>query len=858
MAGDMRSHEVRRRFVEHFTATGHLQLPSGSLVPPAWDQSVLITTAGMQPLKRYFLGQDEPPARRLVTVQKVFRTVDIDEVGRTAHHLTFFEMLGNFSIGDYFKRFAVEQAWTLVTAADGFGFDPDRLWATVYRGDDRVPADDEAVQLWLEVGVPPERIMRLGSDNFWQAGPVGPCGPCSELHYDRGPEFACGRPDCGPDCDCDRFIEFWNLVFMQYNMLDDGSLEPLPRPSIDTGAGLERVTMLTQDVDSVYLTDAFGDLIGVVEGWSGARYGRTPDETKALKVLADHGRAMSFLATDGIAPSNEGRGYVLRRVIRRAIQHGRRIGLDGAFTTRLHARVVELLGDAHPELREHAERVAAELAAEEERFSRTLETGGRLLDEVLAGSSAEVSADDAFRLHDTYGFPIELTVEIAGEHGKTVDEAGFAELMEGQRDRARAAVGGRVDTSDLRTDFAAEFVGYERLDATTQIGGMHERDDGSMLLKLRESPFYARGGGQVADRGWIETDAARAAVEDVVRVDDDQVVVARLEHGRLHAGERVHAQVDAGARRPTMANHTATHLLHAALRTVLGDHVAQAGSYVGPDKLRFDFRHPQPLTPDELARVEQIVNDEVVANHPVHVFVTTQEHARELGAMMLFGEKYGAHVRVVEVDGISRELCGGTHVRSTAEIGPLVITRETSSSQGVRRIEAITAGAALEHLRARAREAADLRLRVSELESELKRTAGAAPAAAGNGSGAGLVEAASEEDGIWIVAEVVQGADPDTLLGLSDSVHSRLSPAAAVLGGDGGGKAHLIASFAEAVQARGLSAVDVIREVAPIVSGRGGGRQDMARAGGSDTAALEAAVRAAADLIREQLQESGG
>jgi len=851
----MRSHEIRRRFVDHFTATGHVQLPSGSLVPPAWDKSVLITTAGMQPLKRYFLGLEDPPSQRLVTVQKVFRTVDIDEVGRTAHHLTFFEMLGNFSIGDYFKRFAVEQAWTLVTSPDGFGFDPDRLWASVYRGDENVPADEEAVALWLEVGVPPERIVRLGSDNFWQAGPVGPCGPCSELHYDRGPEFACGRPDCGPDCECDRFIEFWNLVFMQYNMLDDGSLEPLPQPSIDTGAGLERVTMLAAGVDSVYLTDAFGDLIEVIEGWSGARYGRTPEETKALKVLADHGRAMSFLATDGIEPSNEGRGYVLRRVIRRAIQHGRRIGLADGIVTRLHARVVELLGEAHPELRDHQERVAAELLAEEERFVRTLETGGRLLDDVLAGSAAEITAWDAFRLHDTYGFPIELTVEIAAEHGKTVDEAGFAELMDEQRDRARAAVGTRVDTSELRTDFMSEFVGFERLDVTTQVGAAHDRGDGSALVKLRESPFYAPGGGQVADRGWIETDSARAVVEDVVRVDSDQVVVARLEHGELHAGERVRAHVDAEARRPTMANHTATHLLQAALRQVLGEHVAQAGSYVGPDKLRFDFRHDRPMTADEIARVEQIVNDHIVANQPLHIFVTTQDHARELGATMLFGEKYGEHVRVVEVADVSRELCGGTHVRSTAEIGAFVITRETSSAQGVRRIEALTSAAALEHLRREAAEAAELRGRVGELEAELKRAGRAEPAPTSpNGADTGLIDGASEESGVWIVADVVEGADADQLLHLSDRVRAKLSPAAAVLGGNAGGKAHLLASFDPAVQARGLSAVDIIREVAPIVSGGGGGRPALARAGGSDASQLDAAVQAAVDRIREQLQ----
>ena len=636
---------------------------------------------------------------------------------------------------------------------------------------------------------------------------------------------------------------------MQYNMLDDGSLVPLPSPSIDTGAGLERCTMLAQGVDSAYLTDAFGDLIEVVEGWSGAKYGRSAAETKALKVLADHGRAMTFLATDGIEPSNEGRGYVLRRVIRRAVQHGRRIGLEDGVVTRLHTRAVELLGDAHPELRE-----------QRERFSRTLETGGKLLDELLAGTASEVPADDAFRLHDTYGFPIELTVEIAAEHGKTVDEAGFAELMDQQRDRARAATGGRVDTSELRTDFSSEFVGYERLDVTTQVGALHDRSDGSALVKLRSSPFYARGGGQVADRGWIETDSARAVVEDVVRVDDDQVVVARLEQGDLHAGERVRAHVDGEARRPTMANHTATHLLHAALREVLGDHVTQAGSYVGPDKLRFDFRHGAPMTGVEVARVTAIVDEHIVANHPLHIFVTTQEHARELGAMMLFGEKYGEHVRVVEIPDVSRELCGGTHVRTTAEIGAFILTRETSSSQGVRRIEALTSGAALEHLRDEAGEAVQLRARVGELEAELRKAAKQAPApdASANGGDAGLIDGASEESGVWIVADVIDGADADRLLQLSDRVRSKLSPAAAVLGGNAGGKAHLVASFDQGAQARGLSAVDVIREVAPIVSGGGGGRPALARAGGSDPSQLEAAVKAAADRIREQLQGSPG
>jgi len=420
-----------------------------------------------------------------------------------------------------------------------------------------------------------------------------------------------------------------------------------------------------------------------------------PAYVSALEVLAANNVEVRIAPRGAFTPTPAISHAILKH------NRGRERGLADGIVTRLHARVVELLGEAHPELRDHQERVAAELLAEEERFVRTLETGGRLLDDVLAGSAAEITAWDAFRLHDTYGFPIELTVEIAAEHGKTVDEAGFAELMDEQRDRARAAVGTRVDTSELRTDFMSEFVGFERLDVTTQVGAAHDRGDGSALVKLRESPFYARGGGQVADRGWIETDSARAVVEDVVRVDSDQVVVARLEHGELHAGERVRAHVDAEARRPTMANHTATHLLQAALRQVLGEHVAQAGSYVGPDKLRFDFRHDRPMTADEIARVEQIVNDHIVANQPLHIFVTTQDHARELGATMLFGEKYGEHVRVVEVADVSRELCGGTHVRNTAEIGLFRILNETSSAANVRRIEAITGPVAVTFVRER-------------------------------------------------------------------------------------------------------------------------------------------------------------
>jgi alanyl-tRNA synthetase len=853
----MLSHEIRRRFVDYFLARGHVQLPSGSLVPPEWDTSVLITTAGMQPLKRYFLGVEAPPAARAVTVQKCFRTVDIDQVGKTARHLTFFEMLGNFSFGDYFKQYAIECAWDLSTSQDGFGLDPERLWASVYEGDERVDADEEAIALWTaHTGIPPERIVRLGGDNFWQAGPTGPCGPCSELYYDRGPEHGCGQAGCAPGCECDRFLEYWNLVFLQYNMLEGGVLEPLPAPSVDTGAGLERVTALTEHVHSVYETDAFRDVIGEIERWTGARYGSSEPQTRSLRVLADHSRAMTFLASDGIEPSNEGRGYVLRRVIRRAILHARRLGLESDVTTRLHARVVELLGDGHPELREHSAHVAQVLGAEEARFAHTLEQGGRLLDEVLARSGSEVAAEDAFKLHDTYGFPFELTSEIAEEHGKSVDEAGFARLMDEQRERARAstaAVG--FAAPELDGGFETEFVGYEQLDVQTQIGALVEGDDGLLRLKLRESPFYAAGGGQVSDQGVIESENGRAVVEQVLRQDGDQQIVARLEHGTLSAGERVRAHVAAAVRRPVMANHTATHLLHAAMRQVLGDHVTQAGSYVGPDKLRFDFRHDAPLSPEQLAEVERIVNEMILQNRPVHTFVTERARAQELGAMMLFGEKYGEQVRVVEVPEFSRELCGGTHVRSTAEIGAFLIVRETSSSQGVRRIEALTSSEAIDRLRRRAADADRLEQELTALRAQARKAerSGAAPPPAANGREAGLIESASDQHGIRVVAAVVGELDADALLAVSDRVKSRLSPAVVVLGSSSDGKAHLIASVDQPAVDRGLSAVELIRVIAPMVGGGGGGRPTMARAGGSDPEQLDAAIAAAESAIREQL-----
>ncbi len=877
----MLAHEIRAAFRDHFAAHEHRVMPSASLVPASLDPSVLLTTAGMQPFKPYFLGVEQPPAPRLTSTQKCFRTTDIDEVGKTARHLTFFEMMGNFSIGDYFKADAIEFAWSLVTGA--WGIDPGRVWITVFQGDDQVPADDEARELWLAQGVPAERIVGLGrKDNFWQAGPTGPCGPCTELYYDRGPEHGCGRPagpeGCAPGCDCDRFLEFWNLVFMQYDQDQDGGLTPLPRPCVDTGAGVERVAALLQGVHSVYETDPFQTMIAAIEGWTGASYAAGGIQTKALRVLADHGRAMTFLAADGVLPANESRGYILRRVIRRAVSHGHRLGIEGAFLPRLADLVIDQLGDVYPELVQNRDEVHRILGAEEERFLRTLETGTQLLEETIArvraAGSTEIAAADAFLLHDTYGFPFELTQELAAEQDLSVDEAGFAERMEAQRERARAAAGkgGGVDLDRVAAfardaGFRTTFVGYGDLDLKTRVGALEDLGDGRLVAKLRESPFYPEGGGQVSDHGHLESETGRAAVAEVVRFDGDQALVLVPEHGEIVAGQEVRAVVDATRRRPTAANHTGTHVLHRALQEVLGDHVRQKGSSVRPDKLRFDFSHDHPLTAEELARVEDIVNRVVVEGHRVHWFETSQDEARALGAMMLFGEKYGDVVRVVEIEGFSRELCGGTHVATTAEIGPLRITSESSVGQGVRRIEAVTSGVAIDLLRERERAAdqaakalkvgperlpeavRDLQERVRELEKALK--------AGGGSAGGDAVEAlagqAVERSGVQTVVADAGELAADDLLELADHLRGRLGPSIAMLVAQSGGKVHLIcAATPEAVDA-GADAGAVLKAAAPLVGGGGGGKPNLARAGGKDASGIPAALEAARAALDAQL-----
>ena len=895
----MKAAEIRQTYLSFFEERGHKIVPSASLVPSVHDPSVLLTTAGMQPFKPYFLGREKPPAPRVADVQKCFRTTDIGEVGDTARHLTFFEMLGNWSFGDYFKEESIPWGWQLST--EGFGMDPERIWVTVFGGDEELGLgpDEEAIAIWKGVGVPDERIVRLGrADNFWQAGPTGPCGPCSELYLDRGEGFGEKSAE-RPGDDTDRFLEFWNHVFMTYDLAADGAVTELPMRNIDTGMGLDRMAAILQDVPSVFETDLVRPLVDLAEELSGRSYEEGGAVTRAMRIVADHSRGAAFLIADGVVPSNEDRGYILRRIMRRAIQQGRTLGLSSPWLGQFAARTIEVMGDAYPELGAERETIERWIADEEESFGRTLERGSELLERLIAeAKQAETSwidAEDAFKLHDTYGFPYDLTKELLAEQGLSVDDGGFEELMEEQRERARvgaATAHGSEDRHEAVLAFAGsaaatEFVGYETLRATTGLAAVQPADDRA-LVKLEQSPFYAEGGGQVADSGVLRWPTGEEAeVIDVYRVGDDQVLEVRprdprtREQGREAAEDderalagaeevAVEAIVDREIRHATMRNHTATHLLHAALRAHLGTHVRQAGSAVRPDKLRFDFTHGQALGAEELGEIEDRVNGWIKASRPVRWLEMGREEAEELGAMALFGEKYGEWVRVVEVDGVSRELCGGTHVANTAEIGIFKIVSEGSSAANVRRIEALTGPAAIDWFRDReqslrevgellgtpqdplagARKAAERLVAVGETEKqaqgqllgqEVKR----------------LVDSAEDMssdpalDWLLVQATLESQASPKQLLEVAKQVQASLdADSAIVLGGAEGSKASLVALLSEGLTER-WSAEEIIKLMAPIIKGGGGGQALMAQAGGKDPEMLPQALEAAKKFLEE-------
>jgi alanyl-tRNA synthetase len=868
------SAEIRESFLTFFESKGCRRWPSSSLIPD--DPSLLMTSAGMVQFKPVFLGVRDLGFTRATTVQKCLRTTDIDIIGTTGRHHSFFEMLGNFSFGDYFKSEAC--AWAYEYSTGVLGLDPDKLWFTIFED------DDEAEAIWRdEVGVPADRIVRMGEkDNFWAAGPTGPCGPCSELYYDQGPSVGCGKPDCAPGCDCDRYLEYWNLVFMQYDRAEDGTMTPLPKQNIDTGMGLERIAGILQGVTSNFETDILRKVMQEAEAITGATYLASGERVDtSLRILTDHARAIAFMIADGILPSNEGRGYVLRRILRRAVRHGRLLGVEDPFLGRLIDVVVDLMGDAYPEIVEHHPFISRIVLAEEQRFGATLRQGLVLLEaeiERTHGSTHGNALDGtvAFMLHDTYGFPIELTSEIAAEAGLSVDMTAFEAEMAQQRDRARAAVkdeswniGSSFDEI-MRAGGPTDFLGYQvdESDATVLaivVDGfaVPKLDAGQNAeIVLDRTPFYGEQGGQVGDTGELSTDGALFRVEDA-RIPLAGLIAhrGRLEAGELAVGNKVHAAIDHLRRERIRRNHTATHLLHWALRLVLGEHVRQSGSFVSPERLRFDFTHFEATTDEQLDKIERLVNAKIMEDHPVRAYETSLASAREMGVTALFGEKYGQIVRVLEIGNFSKELCGGTHVGRTTEIGLLKIVSEGSVGSNLRRIEAVTSFDALDALRGEEtvleaaaealkcrpdevaeRVAATLkRLRDAErsVADARKRSHEAAPdvltmldAAGGYKVGVGVVPDVESAD------ELRQWAD--TL---------RASAPAVVIAATGDGRALLLATGSPEAVAAGFNAGAVIKAMAPHVGGGGGGRPQMAQAGGKDPAGIPAALDAARTLL---------
>ncbi|MBX6770839.1 MAG: alanine--tRNA ligase [Chloroflexi bacterium] len=863
------SSEIRNAFLRFFQQKDHIVLPSSSLVPEG-DPSLLLTNAGMVQIKPYFLGQATPPGPRLASVQKCFRTVDIETVGNE-RNLTFFEMLGNFSVGDYFKEGAIAFAWEFLTQQAGF--DPKRLWPTIY------PDDEEAFVAWQRVtGVPAERIIRL-PDNWWEAGPVGPNGPDSEIYYDRGPEFGCGRPTCQPGCDCPRFLEVWNLVFMQYYRDETGALSPLPRKNIDTGMGLERLTMLLQDKRTVYETDLFAPIIQKAADIAGVRYGADESADYSLRVVADHSRAVTFLVADGVLPSNEGRGYILRRVLRRAVRHGRRLGIERTFLGETAGVVIDLMGTTYPELVQRRDFICKVIEMEESRFGQTLAVGLNLLDQFIAearqAGRTELAGSDVFRLYDTYGFPVELTTELAREAGLRVDLEGFQQAMAEQREKARAAskfgAGARQNAEAYaQLPLEVEFLGYTRLAATSQIvgmimggrivGDMAAGDEGEIVL--RETPFYAEAGGQVGDTGRIANERGVAEVLDTQRPVPNLIVHrVRILEGALLAGDIVEATVDAERRASIARHHSATHLLHKALREILGTHVQQAGSLVAPDRLRFDFTHFQAVTPEELAAIEARVNEEIRANLPRGTTITTYQEALAAGAMALFGEKYGERVRMVCFGDYSCELCGGTHVERTGDIGAFVIVSEQSVGAGVRRIEALAGEPAVRFIRERlaafdrmsSRLGGEPEVRVQALLEELqaeRRTVAQLRRQLAASQAERLLNEAVQVDGITVVSARVDAPSTEALREMGDVLRDRVQRGVVVLGSVFNGRPGLVAMVTPGV---GINAADLARTVAIRIGGSGGGRPDLAQAGGRHPEKLSEALAEVVPYVRAHL-----
>jgi len=896
MESTMTSREIRRRFLEFFGERGHRLVPSSPLVLPN-DPTLLFANAGMNQFKDVFTGRDKREYSRAASVQKCLRVSgkhnDLEMVGRTPRHHTLFEMLGNFSFGDYFKDQAVEMAWALVT--DVYGLPVDRLWVTVFGGTDAIPADDEAFAIWRDrVGVAERRILRLGeNDNFWRMGDTGPCGPCSEIHFDLGQDLTSVAGESTPETDTRRFLEIWNLVFMQFDQRDAGTMVPLPAPCIDTGMGLERITAVVQGKRSNFETDLFVPLMEAAGGRAGVRVGQSEETDFSLRVIADHGRALCFLVADGVAPANDKRGYVLRRLLRRAIRHGRKLGIEGPFLDAVTPVVVEQLGDVYPELPGALEAILEIGRREEQRFAETLSTGLELLDAALGelepneGETPVLPGTELFRLYDTYGFPLDLARDIAEERGIRLDQDGFDAEMARQRSRAQASWKGAARGEEpheiyveLARDHPVPFEGYDRtrvdgvriravLDEGRRVATLDNGREGEVVLE--STPLYAESGGQVADHGWIVGPDGLATVTDVRRpVDGLAVHRVRVEKGSLAEGDLATAEVDVAHRSAVRRNHTATHLLHAALREVVGTHVKQAGSLVAPDRLRFDFSHFHGLSDETLADIESLVNEKVLEDLPVESRTMALEDALRTGAMALFGEKYGDQVRVVTIGDFSRELCGGTHTERSGQIGLVKLTGERGIASGTRRIEAVSGQGSLDRFRqdqaiVRAledslsaprdklveeidRRLAQLRAlqrdlerqRVGSVRDRLARQATDPPRAGG----------------VALLAERVDGLSPQEMRELADGLRQKLGSGVVVLGRSEGGKASLLVMVSPNLADR-LSAVDIVRDLGRIIGGGGGGRPELAEAGGKLGDKIDEALGAAAAAVERRVGGSG-
>ncbi len=890
--------QVRESFLKFFEDRGHRRVPSSSLVPLN-DPTLLFTNAGMVQFKDVFTGRERRDYSRAASSQKCVRAGgkhnDLDNVGFTARHHTFFEMLGNFSFGSYFKAGAIEYAWQYVTQV--LQIDPARLAVTVFNGERGIAWDEEAFELWLKQGLPAQRIYKLGyDDNFWAMGDTGPCGPCSEIHFHQGEDLPCaqvqaGRACQGVACDCDRWLEIWNLVFMQFERKEkEGPLIPLPRPSIDTGAGLERMTAVVQGKRSSYDTDLFQPILAEVARLCGRPYGRSEDDSASMRVIADHSRATAFLVSDGVQPSNEGRGYVLRRIMRRAIRHGSKLGLRQPFLHRTVDQVIELMGRAYPELPENRSFVLEVTRHEEESFRRTLDRGLRLIDEEAARlkktGGKVLPGEVVFFLHDTHGFPWDLTQIVARERGLEIDQSGYEERMKQQREKGEFSGSGEKAIGDVYHRLAerlgeTEFLGYEGegqegegvIAAIVRDGAEASRANAGEVVELitDRTPFYGESGGQMGDTGQVTGHGGKsvAAVLDAARPIPGLIVHrARIEKGHFSVGDPVHLSVDAQRRRAIRANHSATHLLHKALKVVLGDHVKQAGSVVAPDYLRFDYAHFAGPSPQQLEQIEDLVNQWIRDNADAQTRIMPLDEAKRSGAVALFGEKYGDRVRVVSVHPESTELCGGTHVRRTGDIGLFKIASEASIASGVRRIMAFTGSGALNYIREMEHQikgAAEL-LKSSPKEllkrieatqkriKELERKAEEAAVRANSGSSGEALEQSREVNGMKILTRQVEPADAKVFRGLADQLRDRLRSGIVAIGGGKDGKAMILVAATPDVVARGFSAAELIREMAKEIGGSGGGRADMAQAGGTDPARIPAAL----DKLYELVKASAG